>query len=74
MILVYFQKGFLLGADHLCELHQLQLVVLTLLSDLTVLPGNLKNIYIFFFTYNRPNTPPLLIVDLGILVNLRLIV
>lgn len=43
MILVYFQKGLLLEVDHLCEFHQLQFIVLTLLTDLTVFPRNLDD-------------------------------
>lgn len=44
MIPVYFQKCLLLEVDHLCEFHHLQFVVLTLLTDLTVLPDNLEDV------------------------------
>ena len=44
MILANSQKRLLLEIDHLCEFDQLQFVVLTLLTDLVVLPCYLEDV------------------------------
>lgn len=41
--LIYSQQCLLLEVDHLCESHQLQVIVLRLLTDLTMLPCNLED-------------------------------